>query len=74
MHRGRFGYDVVVDGASLGLDASWSEADGLAKQIASLRPPGDGRGYGRCSHRGSSDCFTAGHCLEPIDEYLGPIP
>lgn len=52
LHRAKMGYTVCVDGFDLGLDTSLSDADALCKAIATRRPPGDERGYGRNYHTG----------------------
>ena len=48
--RSVIGYTVVVDGFNLGVNTSWSDANALCQAIATRRPPGDERGYGRHSH------------------------
>lgn len=65
--KAAFGYDVMVDGRLSGLDTSWTDADKLAKRIAAARPPGDGRGWGRCQHAGSEACFDAWEHLPGSD-------
>lgn len=66
LHRSDFGYTVTVDGVNLDLDVAWHKADQLAKHIASLRKPGDGRGYARCRHEGNKACFDAWQHLESL--------
>lgn len=44
--RATHGCDVEVDGKPLGMQASWSDANDIAKLIASRREP-DLQGYGR---------------------------
>jgi hypothetical protein len=64
LYRSGFGYTVHVDGVTLDLDVSWSKANNLARHIAVLRKPGDGRGYARCRHDGNELCWKAGEHLE----------
>ncbi len=52
LHRAEMGYTVRVDGFDLGLNTSWADADALCRAIATRRPPGDERGYGRTLHNG----------------------
>jgi hypothetical protein len=62
LHQSSFGYTVHIDGHTMDLDVSWTEADKLATDIASLRNKSgkyDGRGYARCRHEGNSACFHA---------------
>ncbi len=48
------GYSVQVDGVSLKMDASWSNADDIARRIATNRPRTDAMGYGRPGTEGGS--------------------
>lgn len=62
LYRASFGYTVHIDGHTMDLDVSWSEANALAREIARLRNKSgryDGRGYARCRHDGNKACFDA---------------
>ena len=64
--RSHYGYDIVVDGVSQGLDVHWAEAARIGNEIAATRPPGDGRGFARCRHKRQAQrdaCFKAERCL-----------
>jgi hypothetical protein len=57
LHRAKMGWTVCVDGFDLGLDTSWSDAESLRMAIATRRPPGDARGYGRPLSQGQAVRF-----------------
>lgn len=62
LYRASTGYTVHVDGHTMDLDVTWSEANNLARRIAALRNKSgkyDGRGFARCRHAGNSACFDA---------------
>lgn len=62
--RAAFGYTVMVDGVTIPLDLSWTDANQLTTFIAALRFEGDGRGAARCRHEGNEACFKAEQCLQ----------
>ena len=62
VYKSTMGYTVHMDGHTLDLDLSWSEASELAKELARLRIKSgiwDGRGFARCTHAGNEACFKA---------------
>ncbi len=62
LYTSTHGYTVHIDGHTMDLDVSWSDANRLATEIAALRNKCgkfDGRGYARCRHDNNDACFDA---------------